>query len=344
MPEIGHLPTPYLLAVFAAAALTIGVIGSRMVHIADTLADRTGLGEALIGSVLLGAGTSMSGTVTSISTALGGAPEISAANAYGGIAAQTMFLALADLTYRKVNLEHAAASAVNLGQATALVVLISLPILAWASPPVTVFAIHPVSVVLVATYIFALRNAHGIKLEPMWYPRRTDATREEDDEQEHDRRGTALLAGLFILFVAIVGIAGWLVGEAGLALSARFGISQGVVGALLTAVVTSLPELVTTLSAVKRGALQLAFGGIIGGNMYDALFIAGSDAAYRDGSIYHAISERTLFWMALSLLMTGMLLLGMLRRERHGPGGIGWESVLLLSLWLGAAALQVALG
>ncbi len=95
---------------------------------------------------------------------------------------------------------------------------------------------------------------------------------------------------------------------------------------------------------MRRGALQLAIGGIIGGNMFDALFIAASDVAYRNGSIYNAVSDRTMFWMALVIVMTAVLLLGLLRRERHGPGGIGWESVLLLALWGGGAVLQVFLG
>ena len=139
-------------------------------------------------------------------------------------------------------------------------------------------------------------------------------------------------------------MSGWVVGETGIELSNRFGISQGVVGALGTAIVTSLPELVTTIAAVRRGALQLAIGGIIGGNMFDALFIASSDIAYRGGSIYHAISERTVFWMALVLVMTAVLLIGLLRRERQGPAGIGWESAILIALWAGAATLQVMLG
>ena len=108
--------------------------------------------------------------------------------------------------------------------------------------------------------------------------------------------------------------------------------------------VTSLPELVTTIAAVRRGALQLAIGGIIGGNMFDALFVSASDIAYREGSIFHAIGERTLFWMALVTVMTAILLMGLLRREKQGPAGIGWESVLLLLIWLAAAGLQVALG
>ena len=319
MPDIQSLPLPWLAALFIASALLIAYFGSKMAAIADVLAERTGLGEALIGAVLLGAGTSISGIVTSITTAASGAPELAVSNAMGGIAAQTMFLALADIFYRKVNLEHAGASTVNLGQATVLIILSVLPIMAYAAPQIACFGVHPVSPIMIAVYLVGLHNAHSIRQEPMWQPKETPGLRVEADDIESDPRSTPLLASLF----------------AGLVL---------IVGALGTAIVTSLPELVTTIAAVRRGALQLAIGGIIGGNMFDALFVSASDIAYRDGSIYHAIGERTLFWMALVCLMTGVLLLGLLRREKQGPGGIGWESVILLALWLGAAVLQVALG
>ena len=136
MPDIQSLPLPWLGALFIASALLIAYFGSKMAAIADVLADRTGLGEALIGAVLLGAGTSISGIVTSITTAASGAPELAVSNAMGGIAAQTMFLALADIFYRKVNLEHAGASTVNLGQATVLIILSVMPIMAYAAPQV----------------------------------------------------------------------------------------------------------------------------------------------------------------------------------------------------------------
>lgn len=95
---------------------------------------------------------------------------------------------------------------------------------------------------------------------------------------------------------------------------------------------------------MRASALQLAVGGIFGGNMFDALFIAAGDVAYHESSIHHAISDRALFWMALVLVMTAILLLGLLRRERQGPAGIGWESVLLLALWTSGAGLQVMMG
>ena len=344
MPDIQTLPLPWLGGLFAASALLIAFFGSKMAKIADVLADRTGLGEALIGAVLLGAGTSISGIVTSVTTAASGAPELAVSNALGGIAAQTMFLALADIFYRKVNLEHAGASTVNLGQATVLIILSVMPIMAYAAPDIAFLGVHPVSPIMVAVYLIGLHNAHSIRQEPMWQPKETPGLRVEEDDVENDPRSTTLLASLFAGLVLIVGACGYVVGETGLALSATLGISQGVVGALGTAIVTSLPELVTTIAAVRRGALQLAIGGIIGGNMFDALFVSASDVAYRHGSIYHAIGERSVFWMALVCLMTAVLLLGLLRREKQGPGGIGWESVILLALWLGAAVLQVSLG
>jgi cation:H+ antiporter len=43
-------------------------------------------------------------------------------------------------------------------------------------------------------------------------------------------------------------------------------------------------ELVTTIAAVRRGALQLAVGGIIGGNTFDTLFLTAADVSYREGS------------------------------------------------------------
>jgi cation:H+ antiporter len=116
------------------------------------------------------------------------------------------------------------------------------------------------------------------------------------------------------------------------------------VGALLTATVTSLPELVTTIAAIRRGALQLAVGGIIGGNTFDVLFLALSDVAYTDGSIYHAVGERVLFWIVLAILMTSVLLLGLLRRERHGVANIGFESSFILGLYAAGVAVQASLG
>ncbi|HZY65275.1 MAG TPA: hypothetical protein VFE21_05290 [Rubrobacteraceae bacterium] len=55
----------------------------------------------------------------------------------GGIAAQTVFLSVADAVYRQANLEHAAASPANLSQGTLLVALLAIPLMAFAGPQMT---------------------------------------------------------------------------------------------------------------------------------------------------------------------------------------------------------------
>jgi cation:H+ antiporter len=334
--DLASWPLVAVVAAFLAAALVIAVAGTHLARRADRLADITGVGEALFGAVLLGGITSLPGIVTSVSTAWQGFPQLAASNAIGGIAVQTAFLAVADMAYRKANLEHAAASLENLMQGALLSTLLAIPILAMAGPEVTLFSVHPATAFLVAAYLFGLRVIAHAREDQLWKPKATAETQHDQVRQERPDRRT--LVSLWVGFAALavtVGLAGYVVAQAGIAISQRTGLSESVVGALLTAVATSLPELVTSVAAVRHGALTLAVGGIIGGNSFDVLFLAFSDVAYRDGSLYHAIGDGQLFIMALTLLLTGVLLLGLLRREKRGLANIGFESVLVLALYLG---------
>ena len=124
-----------------------------------------------------------------------------------------------------------------------------------------------------------------------------------------------------------------------LAIAAQTGMTESVVGGLFTAVSTSLPKLVTTVAAMRRGALTLGVGGVIGGNCFDLLLLAFSDVAYRGGSIYSASANCQIFVMALTILMTGILLLGLLQRQKKGIGNIGFESFLILLLYASSIVL-----
>jgi cation:H+ antiporter len=167
---------------------------------------------------------------------------------------------------------------------------------------------------------------------------------ESGERHAHPRLPTVTTALAFAGLAAVVALAGYGVAASGLAISRQTGLSQTVVGALLTATATSLPELVTAVAAVRQGALTLAVAGIIGGNSFDVLLVAMSDLAYGPGSIYHAMSGRETFIIALTLLMTAVLLLGLVKRERHGIANIGFESLLVLAIYLLGMVVQVNLG
>lgn len=345
MPFVGEPSLTIAVALFVAATAAIVLAGTRLAGVTDVIAERTGLGEAIVGAVLLGASTSLSGIVTSVTAAWNGGAELAASNAVGGIAVQTFFLAVADLAYRRANLEHAAASPANLAQGALLVTLLALPLLALSGPEVAVLGVHPATPLLLAGYLFGLRIVSSAQNDPMWNPHQTSDTQNEEEESSEDNGSSGQsLTGLwlsFALLAPVIGVSGWVVGSTGSVIAAETGLTATVVGALLTATVTSLPELVTSVSAVRRGALTLAVGGIIGGNAFDTIFLAFSDVFYREGSLYHAVSEQQIFLISLTMLLTGILLLGLLRRERRGLANIGFESVLVLVLYVGSFAFLI---
>lgn len=333
--EFAQLQLYLIILTFLAAAIVIGFFGVRMTHAARELASITSMGEALMGAVFIGASTSLSGIITSVTTASYGFAELSVSNALGGIAAQTLFLAIADMFYRKANLEHAAASAENLMMTAFLITLLSILVFAIAIPEMDFYAIHPASPALIIIYLFGIHILARTHKMPMWMPRNTRDTRHEESRiRFRHRAGLGKLWLQFSVCAAMVAVAGWILAQTGMIISEQTGLSQGITGGVFTAISTSLPELVIAVSAVRLKALTLAVGDIIGGNAFDTLFIAVSDFAYRDGSIYAAISVTELTWLAITLLMSGILMMGLLHRERHGPGNIGWESVLLIVVYL----------
>lgn len=327
------------IVLFAICTLVIVIAGTRLTGVVDQLADRTGLGEALAGAVLLGMATSLPGIVLSVTAGYNGQAELAVSNALGGIAVQTLFLTVADMCLRRVNLEHAAASIGNLMQGTLLLCLLSLILVAAFSPDFTLWGVHPITPILLGSYLYGLTIVRSGQSEAMWSPRMTRDTREDVAEDSSNSRSLPGLWASFVLLALVLGVSGWLLQRSATVISVETGLEQAVIGVLLTSIVTSLPELVTTVTAVRRGALTLAVSGIIGGNAFDTLFVAASDIAYRDGSIYHAVSREVLLWVALSVLMTGVLLFGLIRREKHGLGKIGFESVALIILYFSGVAM-----
>ena len=196
------------IVVFVACAGVIGVAGTRMARVVDQLADRTGIGEAMAGAILMGASTSFSGMVLSVTAAWRGEPELSISNALGGIAVQTFFLAVADMFYRRANLEHAAASAPNLMQNALLMTLLSLILLTPLLPDVTFYGIHPATLLIFALYAYGLRLARSAREHPMWTPSVTAETREDVPEDAGSLPRLGRLWAEFAVVLAAMGAAG----------------------------------------------------------------------------------------------------------------------------------------
>ena len=326
------------IGLFCIAACFIGFFGIRMTYLARELAVATGLGEAFTGAVLVGATTSLSGIIASATSAWQGEASLAVSNSLGGIAAQTLFLVIGDMLYRKYNLEFAAASVENMMMSVQLMILLCILLIAFSIPDVSVFGVHPASILLVLAYLFTLKLLVDTHENPMWLPRMVGGT-VHDGKQREGRRPEIGMRALFLRFficACAVGFAGWIIAESGIAIVERTGLSAGIMGGIFIAVSTSLPELVVAVTAIRVGALTLAVGDIIGGNAFDTLFVAVSDFFYRPGPIYRDIMDTERIWLATAMLMNAVLLMGLMYRERKGIANIGMESALILVIYLGA--------
>lgn len=86
------------------------------------------------------------------------------------------------------------------------------------------------------------------------------------------------------IFFIIVGLAGIILGgdlvvDSASAIAIAFGMSETLVGLTIVAIGTSLPELVTSITALKKGENQLVIGNVIGSNIFNILFVLGASSA-----------------------------------------------------------------
>jgi cation:H+ antiporter len=179
----------------------------RLTALGDTVADRTGWGGALFGAVFFGLATSLSGIVMTAVGAADGHPQLVYGNAVGGIAAQTVAVAVAvaEAAHCGANLEHAAASSRNLLFGCVLVALLGIELMASIGPEATVLGVHPASAVLIAFYLAAVRLIRSTK-RPLWRAARTEDTVTDvpDHSSSLTRRRTAGLWDEFTVAVAVV--------------------------------------------------------------------------------------------------------------------------------------------
>ncbi|MFW7381384.1 MAG: sodium:calcium antiporter [Oligoflexus sp.] len=340
--DLTQSPLSVNLLVFILASLGIIFSGTKLTLIADYLADRLGWGEALTGAILLGATTSLADLTVTMTAALQGHPNLAISNAIGGIAAQTTFLAVADMFYRRANLEHAAASLGNILFGVVVIALLAGVMMTSYSPKWTVFGVHPMTPILFSAYFFSLHLQKTSHQKPMWKPRETTETRQDVPNDQVKKKDLKKISFKFAILAALLALSGWLIAESSLAIAAKTGLKETVMGGVFTAISTSTPELVTTIIAVRHGALTLAVGNVLGGNAFDVMLAVLADLIYLDGSVYHAMSQEELFLLSLAIIMTSVLVIGMLQREKYGFGNIGFESSLVIVLYLSGVGIMLA--
>jgi len=147
---------------------------------------------------------------------------------------------------------------------------------------------------------------------------------------------------LAAIFIVVAGI--WLP-LVGVRLARIMLWSDSFVGTLLIAFATSMPELVTTLAALRIGAVDLALGNILGSNLFDLLIIALDDLAHLGGPIFRDVDSAHAVTGMIAAIMNCVVIAALLRPPRSRLiGTLSWAGLSLAVLYVLSAVAQSSLG
>lgn len=294
------------------AALIAG--GELIVRSAVVIAQRLRISPMIIGLTLVGFGTSTPELVTSIEAALIGSPGIAVGNVVGsnianillilGVAASIAVIRVTPSDFWRDGSVLAVVSLI----CTAFVLSETLDRLSGA------FLVLCLLVYLGGTIVLERRRRNGA--ESVYVAEAAALT------PLHARPWLVFLAFIAGLALTIVG-AKLVVGGA-VSIAAGLGVSEAVIGLTIVAVGTSMPELVTSALAARKGQSDVAYGNIIGSNIFNVLGILGVTAIVQPLTVPESIVAVDIWVMlAATVLLVCVTVTGWRVSRREG--------VLLLS-------------
>ncbi|HAZ31310.1 MAG TPA: cation transporter [Dehalococcoidia bacterium] len=325
---------------FLICASIVVIAGTKLARYGDIIAEKTGLGGAWIGVVLLAVTTSLPELFTGISAvALVGAPDLTIGNLFGANAWNLFNLALLDIASRNVPL----LTRVSMGHlltAALSMVLVSLAaasiFISAAGIELGIGGIGIYTPVILLLYLLMVRMIFK-------YERRQSAQSSDEAEMTLNYSHLSLARTYIYCAIAAVSVMGagtWLafVGDR---IADITGLGESFIGSLLIGFTTTLPEFTVSFSALRLGAVDMAVANMFGSNLFNMTIIAMIDPIYIRGPILSYVSQVHILTALVVLLMTGIFIAGLIcPPQRKTPLKASWYAIAVMGVFIIGAYLN----
>jgi cation:H+ antiporter len=281
-----------LLVVVGLAGLVIG--GEMLVRGAVSVAKSFGISPMVIGLTLVGFGTSTPELLTSLQAALAGSSGIAIGNIVGSNIGNVLLILGLTAVLAPVVVDPKAFRRDGGVVVLATVMCLAVVLIGDISRPVG--AAFMVTLVIYLTWTLWVERRAGVSPAGDVYAAEAEAVPGPDQGL-----GAALLIALVGLAVTLLGARFLVSGSVTIAQAA--GISETVIGVTIVAIGTSMPELVTSIIAVRKGQGDVALGNVLGSNIFNILFILGITAVVQPMQIPSEIIQRDIWVMCAATLM-----------------------------------------
>ncbi len=285
-----------LLAIIAGCLFVLGKGADVLVEEAVTLSLRHGISKVIIGATIVSLGTTLPEVTVSVMSAIDGKPDMALGNAIGSVICDTgLILGIATFV-GKVPLDlflvrRQGLFCLGLG---ILVIVVCLPFGNLSSmfetggrlPQLAGFAFLG----LLALYLW---------ISTRW-AKKTDS---DFGVESHEKGSTKVILMKICLGLALVVVSSHFLIITVEETAIRAHVPQAIIAATLVAFGTSLPELVTAITAVRKGHGELAIGNVIGADILNILLVAGASASVTPGGLTASANFFTLIFPAMIGLM-----------------------------------------
>jgi len=319
-----------LWLLFLICALIIIFTGTKLTHYGDIISEKTGLGRVWIGAALIPLATTLPEITSSSGAAWINAPDLAIGNVFGSIMFNLLIIAIADFVHGPGPL----LSEVNTGQILTAILGIFLCAIAALSiltkPTLMLVGIGIDSLILIVLYFLGIIVIfkYSKKNKPedvLGLP--------EGNYAAYSLLHTNikfLIAAIIIIFTAIK------LAQVANSLADLTGWGTTFMGTIFLAIVTSLPELVTSITAIKIKAFDLAIGIVLGANILDMTIPFFSDIFYAGPPILSVVSPQHIISALMAIILTSIAIASIVYKPKKSVFSLGIAAWLIfLGYFLG---------
>jgi cation:H+ antiporter len=305
---------------FLLAAFAIVVSGSMLAVFADVIVRNTGLGALWFGAVVIALITSLPELVTDVSAVRQGNPDLALGDVFGASMANMAILAIMTLVFRSRRLLQRAAleNILSAMLAIALAAFAILFISFESSPSVQEVGLGPILIGLVFIFgTFAIRERQSA-VEP--------------EAHRPIAKGLTLRQAQigFVLAAAMIFVAAPQLAQSADALAEQTGLGDTFFGTLGLGLVTTLPELAVSVSALRIGAQNLAIANLLGSNATNIALLLPLDVAYREGPLLQQSEPELLVAASTAVLLMAIGAMAIVLKAERGRLPVDMAAVLML--------------
>ncbi len=313
------MPTWGIFGLFALGLLLIIKGGDLFVDAATWIAEVSGIPKFLIGATIVSLATTLPELTVSLIAALGGRVGLAVGNAVGSVTANIGLIMGVSIVCLP-----AAMSRKQIGLKALLMALSGF--LLWFLCRSGQLQLGGAMLILTVFIFFLLQNVHEAK---------ASMNSASSERPKVERRAAIVTIMKFVLGAAGIFFGAQLLVDYGSAIARLAGVPEDIIGVTLVAVGTALPELVTTLTAIRKKQAALSIGNILGANIIDLTLILPACALASGGALPVPRQALTLDIPVL-LLLIALSMLPTVLREKFSRA----QGVLMLCLY---AAYMAAL-